>query len=95
MNIDNKLLNLKSFLSENRMNQSGVKTTLSESAVSGMDKNNVEMTLDDDAKNGNERSKKKQKNKTSTKEATKNAAPITPQTNEELKLTNLKKLNLL
>lgn len=94
MNIDNKLL-LKSFLSENRMNQSGVKTSLSESAVAGTEKNNVDLNLqNDDSKNPNEKSKKK-KNKDVAAAAKSTQKEVPVKSDAELKLSNLKKLNLL
>ncbi|AUN98389.1 hypothetical protein DOM21_09235 [Bacteriovorax stolpii] len=95
MNIDNKLLNLKSYLSENKLGKSGIKTTLNESAVAGSEKNNVDLNLDGDSKNPNEKSKKKQKNKeaTTTQKETKEVAPV--KSDAEIKQANLKKLNLL
>lgn len=95
MNIDNKLLNLKSYLSENRLGNTGVKTTLSDSAVAGTEKNNVDLNLDSDSKNPNDKSKKKQKNKESTapQKEIKEVAQV--KSDVEIKQANLKKLNLL
>lgn len=77
------------------MGNSGVKTGLSESAVAGTEKNNVDLNLqNDDSKNPKEKSKKKQKGKEAL-EQHKSEVSLPKKSEAEVKLTNLKKLNLL
>lgn len=95
MNIDNKLPMLKNFMSETRLNNAGIKTTLNESAVAASEQNNVDLDLQLDGNGTDPKSKKKKKGKGEQK-AQKSTAPELPKiSSEELKVTNLKKLNLL
>ena len=63
MNIDTKLQAFKSFLSENKLNHSGVKTTINHSAVSSGEQANVDLNMNsEEEKSGNGKSKKKKNN---------------------------------
>ncbi len=95
MIVDNKLFNLKNYLSDTRLNQASIKTTLHESAVTSTGKNNVDMSLNNEgAKKQYEQIKKKLKSKEGNK-AKKNSQDSGPKSKEKTKITNLKKLNLL
>lgn len=95
MNIDNKLPMLKNFMSETKLNNAGIKTTLNESAVAASEQNNVDLDLQLDGSGQDSKSKKKKKGKTESKEQKNNVIELPKISAEELKATNLKKLNLL
>ena len=93
MHIDQKLAGFKSFLSENRLNNGGVKTSIDQSAVASSQQNNVAMNLDDETKQGHEKAKKKKKEQA---EALKKKADELPRLNDaDIKTRNLKLLNLI
>lgn len=97
MIIDSKLPGFKSYLSEGRLSNAGIKTTIDQSAVAASEQNNVDLELKDNTK-GSQDSYKKKKNeeeqshhKDGQKEQPKKQNP-----NEaEVKKRNLKLLNLL
>ncbi len=82
-------------MSETRLNNAGVKTTLNESAVAASEQNNVDLDLQLEGNGQDGKSKKKKKAKAETKEQKSNVIELPKISTEELKTTNLKKLNLL
>ena len=96
MNIDTKLPAFRSFMSENKLNNSGVKTTIDQSAVSAGEQANVDLNLNaEDAKNGNDKSKKKKKDTTETSKNYKSENNNPHKSDSEVKNLNMKLLNLL
>lgn len=95
MIIDSKLPGFKSYMSENRLNNGGIKTTIDQSAVAPSEQNNVDMHLNDDSKNSlDSYNKKKEKQKESKEEVIEQVEQIT-HSDENIKDKNLKLLNLL
>lgn len=82
-------------MSETRLNNAGVKTTLNESAVAASEQNNVDLDLQLEGNGPDSKSKKKKKQKELVTEEKKNVIELPKQTADDLKKTNLKKLNLL
>lgn len=82
-------------MSETRLNNAGVKTTLNESAVAASEQNNVDLDLQLEGHGPDGKSKKKKKPSAEPKEQKKNVLELPKVSSEELKTTNLKKLNLL
>ena len=96
MNIDNKMPLLKNFMTETKLSQSGLKSTINDSAVSSTEQNNVSLEMRDKNLNlAKEKFKKKKKENDNDKE--KNRKKPTPEevkkTNEELKTLNVSKIN--
>jgi hypothetical protein len=96
MIIDSKLPGFKNFLSENRLNNDGVKTSIDHSAVAASEQNNVDLELKDSTKNAQDSYKEKKKDQKQAKEEEKEEKPtIQIETEAEIKSRNLKLLNLL
>jgi hypothetical protein len=96
MIIDSKLPGFKNFLSENRLNNDGVKTSIDHSAVAASEQNNVDLELKDSTKNAQDSYKEKKKDQEQAKEEEKEEKPtIQIETEAEIKSRNLKLLNLL
>lgn len=98
MNIDPKLAQFKSFLSENKLNNGGVKTTIDQSAVSAGENANVDLDLKGEAESQKDKSKSKnnKKNKNdllANKNLTDKKLPV--QNANEVKAINMKLLNLI
>lgn len=96
MNIDNKLPQFKSFMSENKLGKGGVKTTIDQSAVTAGENANVDLDLstDEESKEGLNRFKRKKK-KAQEKVAAKVEVVAVKKSDAEVKVTNMKLLNLL
>lgn len=96
MIIDSKLPGFKSYLSENRLNNDGVKTSIDHSAVAASEQNNVDLELKDSTKNAQDSYKEKKKEQEHANEEKKEERPKKEIENEaEAKSRNLKLLNLL
>jgi hypothetical protein len=95
MIIDSKLPGFKSYLSENRLNNGGIKTTIDQSAVAPSEQNNVDLHLDDDTKNSQDSYKKKKEEHKESKEKNEEKVEKIIQSDAEIKGKNLKLLNLL
>ena len=95
MIIDSKLPGFKSYLSENRLNYGGIKTTIDQSAVAPSEQNNVDLHLDDDTKNSQDSYKKKKEEHKESKEKNEEKVEKIIQSDAEIKGKNLKLLNLL
>lgn len=96
MIIDSKLPGFKSYLSENRLNNDGVKTSIDHSAVAASEQNNVDLELKDSTKNAQDSYKEKKKEQEHANEEKKEEKPKKEIENEaEAKSRNLKLLNLL
>lgn len=96
MYIDSKLSGFKNFLSENRLDNGGVKTSIDQSSIATSDQNNVQLDMQLD-ENGNPKdsSKKKKKQKKNSETADSVLKVISPKSDNDLKKHNLKLLNLL
>lgn len=98
MNIDPKLSLFKSFMSDNKLNNGGVKTTIDQSAVSAGENANVDLDLKGEADSQKDQSKS-QKNKKNTldfitnKQLTAKELPVLNA--DEVKAINMKLLNLI
>ena len=95
MIIDSKLPGFKSYLSENRLNNGGIKTTIDQSAVAPSEQNNVDLHLDDDTKNSQDSYKKKKEEHKESKKKNEEKVEKIIQSDAEIKGKNLKLLNLL
>jgi len=95
MIIDSKLLGLKSYLSENRLNNGGIKTTIDQSAVAPSEQNNVDLHLDEETKNSQDPYKKKKEEHKESKEQAEEKVEKIVQSDADIKGKNLKLLNLL
>jgi hypothetical protein len=95
MIIDSKLPGFKSYLSENRLNNGGIKTTIDQSTVAPSEQNNVDLHLDDDTKNSQDSYKKKKEEHKESKEKNEEKVEKIIQSDAEIKGKNLKLLNLL
>lgn len=97
MIIDSKLPGLKNYLSENRLNNGGVKTSINHSAIAASEQNNVDLELKDSTHNSQDSySSKKEENAkkdNSRKEEEKIEKVVV--TEAEVKTKNLKLLNSL
>ncbi len=96
MYIDSKLSGFRSYLSENRLNNGGVKTSIDQSAVAPSEQNNVEMDmqLDEHGNPKNLSKKKKKQNKNANEKSSEEKIPE-KKSDSDLKKHNLKLLNLL
>lgn len=95
MIIDSKLPGFKSYLSENRLNNGGIKTTIDQAAVAPSEQNNVDLQLDDSTKHSKDPyNKKKEEHKESKEQAEENVEKFV-QSDTEIKDKNLKLLNLI
>lgn len=96
MIIDSKLPGFKSYLSENRLNNDGVKTTIDQSAVAPSEQNNVDLELKDSTKHSHDNyNEKKKENPETPEEEKKEDAQKVVVSEAETKARNLKLLNLL
>ena len=69
MNIDNKMPLLKNFMTETKLSQSGLKSTINDSAVSSTEQNNISAEMKDKNLNlAKEKFKKKKKDSDSDKD---------------------------
>lgn len=93
MIIDSKLPNNKNFMTEMSLGKHGLKSAISDSAVSGMEQNNVALDLELDQ--GKKELEKKKKKEAKEKEKKRTAELSTPLSQEELKVTYLRKLTLI
>lgn len=94
MIIDSKLPGFKSYISDNRLTNGGIKTTIDQAAVAPSEQNNVDLELDDGTNNQDQYKKKKEEHKES-KEHTEEKVEKIVQSNADVKGKNLKLLNLL
>lgn len=96
MNIDTKLPAFRSFMSETKLNNGGVKTTIDQSAVAAGEQANVDFNLNsEEGKKGNGKSKKKEKDKLDFLENKNPEVTEVKKNGTEVKTLNLKLLNLL
>lgn len=96
MIIDSKLPGFKSFLSENRLTNGGIKTTIDQAAVAPSEQNNVDLQLDDSTKNSQDSyNKKKKEEHKESEERSEDKVEKVLQSDTEIKEKNLKLLNLL
>lgn len=96
MIIDSKLPGFKSYLSEGRLNNDALKTSINHSAVAPSEQNNVDLELKDSTKNSQDSYKEKKKDQSETPEEHKEEKPKRPvETEAEGKSRNMKLLNLL
>ncbi len=96
MNVDTKFPAFRSFMSENKLNNGGVKTTIDQSAVAAGEQANVDLNLNsEEDKNGNGKSKKKKKNKLDFLDDKKEEKVEVKKSDAEVKAMNMKLLNLL
>lgn len=98
MNIDNKLPLFKNFMTESRLNNGGVKTSIDQSAVSSGEESNVDLNLQNESKNGQSNLNKKKKKLDSMFKLKKNELCENEKSldeNQVDKKINLKLLNLL
>ena len=96
MIIDSKLPGFKSYLSENRLTNGGIKTTIDQAAVAPSEQNNVDLDLESSTKNSHDKNNHKKKKKDQTLEVRQEQkAEKTNETETDLKQKNLKLLNLL
>lgn len=95
MDIDNRLPGFRSFMSENKLNNGGVKTSIDQSAVAAGEQTDVGLNLNsEEEKNRNDKNKKKKKeNQQSQKKNSESL--VLKKSDSEIKATNLKLLNLL
>lgn len=95
MIIDSKLPGFKSYLSEGRLGNGGIKTTIDQAAVSPSEQNNVDLQMDDNTNNSQDSySKKKEEHKESKERPKEKKEPLV-QNDSDIKDKNLKLLNLL
>lgn len=96
MNVDTKFPAFRSFLSENRLNNGGVKTTIDQSAVSAGEQANVDLNLNsEDGKNGNEKFQKNKKNNLDFLKDKKIPVVEVKKTDDEVKTINMKLLYII
>jgi len=96
MIIDSKLPGFKNYLSENRLTNGGIKTTIDQAAVAPSEQNNVDLDLESSTKNSHDKNNQKKKKKDETLEAKKEQkTEVTIETEADQKKKNLKLLNLL
>lgn len=97
MIIDSKLPGFKSYLSDLRLSNNGVKTTIDQSAVAPSEQNNVDLELKDNTKSSQDSYKKKKDEKEFSKNnKDQEEKPKKQNTAEaEVKKRNLQLLNLL
>lgn len=96
MYIDSKLSGFRSYLSENRLSNAGVKTTIDQSAVAPSEQNNVEMDMQlDEHGNPRDPSKKKKKKNNGASSSSSQEIVLVKKSDSDLKKHNLKLLNLL
>ena len=96
MIIDSKLPGFKNYLSENRLTNGGIKTTIDQAAVAPSEQNNVDLDLESSTKNSHDKNNHKKKKKDQTLEVRQEQkAEKTNETETDLKQKNLKLLNLL
>jgi hypothetical protein len=96
MNIDNKMPLLKNFMTETKLNQSGLKSTINDSAVASSEQNNVSLELKNSAKNLADGKFKKRKKESQKEDQYKDKSKTKEEiekTNNDLKAVNLKKVN--
>lgn len=95
MHIDSKLAGFRSFLSENRLSNGGVKTSIDQSAVAPSEQNTVKLDMQLD-EHGNPQDYKRKKKKQQKNSEKKEEQPQAEKKSEsDLKKHNLKLLNLL
>lgn len=96
MIIDSKLPAFKGYLSEGRLNNNALKTSIDQSAVASSEQNSVDLELKDSTKNSQDSYKEKKKNQSETPEEHKEEKLKRPvETEAEGKSRNMKLLNLL
>lgn len=96
MNIDTKLPAFKSFMSENKLNNGGVKTTIDQSAVAAGEQTDVSLNLNsEEEKNGRGNNKKKKKDNKNSLEENKSKNLAVKKSDTDVKAMNMKLLNLL
>lgn len=96
MIIDSKLPGFKSYLSENRLQNDSLKTSIDQAAVAPSEQNNIDLELTDSTNNPQDSYKKKKKEKKHSQEDKKEDKPERRiQTEAEEKSRNLKLLNLI
>lgn len=98
MIIDSKLPGLKSYLSKNRLNNDGVKTSINQSAITPSEQKNLDLELKDSTKNSQESYKKNKKEQSKNPEEQKkekHKKHVETETEVETKKRNMKLLNLL
>jgi hypothetical protein len=96
MNIDNKMPLLKNFMTETKLSQSGLKSTINDSAVSSTEQNTVSLELKEKNLNmAKEKFKKKKKENEDDKDKKrqKPSPEEVKKTNDELKTLNVSKIN--
>lgn len=94
--IDSKSSGFKSYLSENRLSNGGVKTSIDQSAVAPSEQNNVDLELKDSTKNTQDQySQKKEKHEQDAHEEQEEKSEKIVATDAEVKSRNMKLLNLL
>lgn len=96
MIIDSKLPGFKNYLSENRLSNGGVKTSIDQSAIAPNEQNNVDLELKDSTKNPNDPyNKKKEEDKKEQRKEEEEKIEKTVVSEVEVKAKNLKLLNSL
>jgi hypothetical protein len=96
MIIDSKLPGFKSYLSEGRLSNDALKTSIDQSAVAPSEQNNVDLELKDSTKNSQDNYKEKKKDQSENPEEQKEEKPKKHvETEAEAKSRNMKLLNLL
>lgn len=95
MIIDSKLPGFKNYLSENRLTNGGIKTTIDQAAVAPSEQNNVDLDLESSTKNAHDKNQKKKKKQETLEAKKEQKAEITIETEADQKKKNLKLLNLL
>ena len=95
MNVDTKLPAFRSFMSENKLNNGGVKTTIDQSAVAAGEQANVDLNLNaEEEKAGNGKSKKKKKKVDFLTEKKEEVIEV-KKSDSDVKALNMKLLNSL
>jgi len=96
MIINGKLPEFKNFMNEMTLGKDGLKSTINDSAVSGTEKNNVALELEQDkARQDLEKKKKRQKEQEEEEEAKVLLKTSAPQNTEDLRKLYLAKLTLI
>ena len=96
MNVDTKFPTFRSYMSDNKLNNGGVKTTINQSAVSAGEQTNVDLNLSsEEEKSESKKSKSKKKNKTDLQANKKENDILIKKSDAEVKSINMKLLNLL
>lgn len=95
MIIDNKLTILKSYLSEGRLTNGGVKTFINQTAVSTSEQNNFDLELDDATPNSQDSYNKKKEEHKESKQETEEKEIKKTLSESENKIKILKLLNLI